>query len=224
MRDRSAPARIGVVLYEYVEPIDVGGTVGVVSMAKRILPNLSSVVIARRAGPVRLAGDLTVEAHHGVADAPDCDVHIVCGGPGWPQASRDGELVAYLKRQAPERLASVCTGALVLASSGALDGRAITTRRNKAGAETDAPIDLLADMAKDSRVVTAAIVEDVVVTGGGVSLAIDATLYLIGKLYGSEARDEVARLVEYDRAYAANRDGLGHMTSFGDGRQPVGAA
>lgn len=224
MRDRSAPARIGVVLYEYVEPIDVGGTVGVVSMAKRILPNLSSVVIARHAGPVQLAGDLTVEAHHGVADAPDCDVHIVCGGPGWPQASRDDELVAYLKRQAPERLASVCTGALVLAASGALDGRAITTRRNKAGAETDAPIDLLTDMAKDSRVVTAAIVEDVVVTGGGVSLAIDATLYLIGKLYGSEARDEVARLIEYDRAYAANRDGLGHMTPFGDGRQPLGAA
>jgi hypothetical protein len=45
---------------------------------------------------------------------------------------------------------------------------------------------------------------------GGVSLAIDGTLYLIGRLYGRGAQDEVARLIEYDRAYEANRVALGH--------------
>ncbi|MFJ5487571.1 hypothetical protein ACIKTA_08100 [Hansschlegelia beijingensis] len=40
--------------------------------------------------------------------------------------------------------------------------------------------------------------------------AIDATLYLIGKLYGVDAAEEVARLIEYDRAYRANREALGH--------------
>jgi transcriptional regulator GlxA family with amidase domain len=63
-----------------------------------------------------------------------------------------------------------------------------------------------ASASRDSTVV----VDDVVVTGGGVSLAIDATLYLIGKLYGEAARDDVAKLIEYDRAYRANRDELGH--------------
>jgi transcriptional regulator GlxA family with amidase domain len=47
------------------------------------------------------------------------------------------------------------------------------------------------------------------VTGGGVSLAHDLTLHLIGRLYGGAARDEVARLIEYDRAFAANRAALG---------------
>jgi transcriptional regulator GlxA family with amidase domain len=213
MRDRNAPARIGVVLYDTVEPIDVGGTVGVVSMARRILPNISDAVIASEAGPVRLAGGLTVEAPYGVADAPECDVYIVCGGAGWPEASRDKALVGFLKRQAPDRLASVCTGALVLAASGALDGRVVTTRRNAAGAEPKAPIVLLAEIAKGASTMAAAVVDDTVVTGGGVSLAIDATLYLIGKLYGGEAAEEVAQLIEYDRAYHANRDALGHHAS-----------
>ena len=48
-----------------------------------------------------------------------------------------------------------------------------------------------------------------VVTGGGVSLALDATLYLLGRLYGPDARQEVAQLIEYDRAYAANLAALG---------------
>ena len=47
------------------------------------------------------------------------------------------------------------------------------------------------------------------VTGGGVSLAIDVTLYLIGRIYGDAARDAVAALIEYDRAFAANRAALG---------------
>jgi transcriptional regulator GlxA family with amidase domain len=48
-----------------------------------------------------------------------------------------------------------------------------------------------------------------VVTGGGVSLAIDATLYLIGRIYGETARDAVAQVIEYDRAWQANRAALG---------------
>jgi len=51
-----------------------------------------------------------------------------------------------------------------------------------------------------------------VVTGGGVSLAIDATLYLLGRIYGDDALAEVAMLIEYDRAYAANRAALGLAT------------
>ena len=43
----------------------------------------------------------------------------------------------------------------------------------------------------------------------GVSLAIDATIYLLGRLYGEAAAGKVAEVIEYDRAYAANRAALG---------------
>jgi transcriptional regulator GlxA family with amidase domain len=59
------------------------------------------------------------------------------------------------------------------------------------------------------RTIVAAVVDDGVVTGGGVSLAIDATLYLIGRIYGPDAMHQVAGVIEYDRALAANRAGLG---------------
>jgi transcriptional regulator GlxA family with amidase domain len=211
-RERTSPALIGVVVYEGVEPIDIGGTVGVVSMARRVLPAIEAITIASAAGLVALAGGLTMVASHGFAGAPDCDVHIITGGPGWREQVTDPAMLAFIRSRPPGTIASVCTGALILGAAGVLDGHSATTRRHAVGAEATAPLDLLTGLAKDMSPVAAAIVEDRgLMTGGGVSLAIDATLYLIGRIYGPEARDDVARVIEYDRAYAANRAALGHV-------------
>jgi transcriptional regulator GlxA family with amidase domain len=208
MKSLTSASLLGVLIYEGVEPIDIGGTVGVVSMARRVVPNVEATVIARHPGPVRLAGGLTVLADHGIGTAPPCDAVIVCGGPGWPEAAADPALLSYLRGLRPDGVASVCTGALILAASGVLDGRSATTRRHAVGQETVAPLDLLARTGRiQSR--EAAVVDDTVVTGGGVSLAIDVTLYLLGRLYGEPAAAEIAQVMEYDRALAANRAVLG---------------
>jgi transcriptional regulator GlxA family with amidase domain len=99
---------------------------------------------------------------------------------------------------------------MILGASGVLDGRLATTRRHAVGAEAVAPLEMLG---RDGAVRTtvASVVDAGVVTGGGVSLAIDATLYLLGRIYGEDAAAEVARVIEYDRAYAANRAALGFV-------------
>ena len=206
--DPGQPTRIGIVLYDGVEPIDLGGTLGVISMASRRLPGLSAVTIAEQAGPVRCAGGLTVIAAHGFADMPDCEVVVITGGPGWPAQARNAAMLAFLRRQNPEHLASVCTGALILGAAGLLDGRKATTRRTAIGTEAQPPLALLAYMGAEP---SAALIVDAggPVTGGGVSLAHDLTLHLIGRLYGVAMRDEVALLIEYDRAFAANSAALG---------------
>ena len=208
MRSLADPALIGVVLYDGVEPIDVGGTIGVISMASRVLPGIAVTSIAGRSGPVRLAGGLSVLAEHGFGDAPACDVIIVCGGPGWRQQTEDAGMLAFLRAQDPARVASVCTGALILAAAGLLDGRPATTRRRAVGQEEHAPLALLAVLGRDVRPREALLVDAGVVTGGGVSLAIDTTLYLIGRLYGSGAQSRVAEIIEYDRAWRANAAAL----------------
>jgi transcriptional regulator GlxA family with amidase domain len=212
MKAMDEPAVIGIVVYEGVEPIDVGGTIGVLSMARRILPALRHVTIAEQAGPVRLASGLTILADAGFADAPPCDVTVVTGGPGWRKQVDDPRMLAFLRERAPSQLASVCTGALILAASGQLAGRTATTRRNAVGAETQAPLDLLA--ASVAAAPAAAVSDDHgIVTSGGVSLAIDGMLYILGRLYGDAARDRVAGIIEYDRAFAANRAALGHLVA-----------
>jgi len=211
MKERHASTRFGIVVYDGVEPIDVGATVGVLSMARRPLPNLETAVVAERPGPVHLAGGLTVVAEFGYDALSSCDMLIVCSGPGWRNELTDAATLAFLRRQDAMHVASVCTGALILAAAGVLDGRPATTRRHRVGIEEVAPLDLLNDFARGSVPRAAAVVDAGVVTGGGVSLAIDATLYLIGRFYGEEARDDVARSIEYDRAFAANKAALGHM-------------
>lgn len=212
MKAMDEPAVIGVVVYEGVEPIDVGGTIGVISMAQRILPGLRHVTIAEQAGPVRLASGLTILADAGFADAPPCDVTVVTGGPGWRRQVDNPAMLAFLRERAPARLASVCTGALILAASGQLAGRTATTRRNAVGAETQAPLELLAGSVAAAP--AAAVSDDHgIVTSGGVSLAIDGMLYILGRLYGEAARDRVAAIIEYDRAFAANRAALGHRVA-----------
>jgi transcriptional regulator GlxA family with amidase domain len=212
MKDRNAPALFGVVVYDGVEPIDIGGTVGVLSMAHRVLPAVESVTLAEEAGPVELAGGLTVLAQAGFAGAPPCDVIIVCGGPGWRRETANPAMLDFLRHPPAPQLTSVCTGAMILGAAGVLDGRTATTRRSAVGSEAQSPLAELAALAPAARGQAAAVVEDgAVVTGGGVSLAIDATLYLLGMIYGETARDEVARVIEYDRAFAANRLALGHV-------------
>lgn len=212
MRDRAARALFGVVIYDGVEPIDIGGTVGVLSMARRILPRVESVTIAENRGPIVLAGGLEVAAQASFADAPACDRLIVCGGPGWRTQVKTAAMLAFLRSAPSRHMASVCTGALILAAAGVLDGRTATTRRAAVGAETIAPLAAFEEIAPKARGLPAAVVEDgPVVTGGGVSLAIDATLYLLGQVYGETAAAEVAAVIEYDRAYAANKAALGHF-------------
>jgi transcriptional regulator GlxA family with amidase domain len=198
--------RFGIVVYEDVEPIDVGATFGVLSMARRVEPRIEMFLVAPHAGAVRLAGGLEVVAGHGFADCPAADAFIVTGGPGWAREAANPEMLAFLRRLADTSplVASVCTGAMILAAAGLLDGRRATTKREVTGAEVP-PIAILRDRHPAVRVLTARVVDEgAVVTGGGVSLAIDLTLHLIGRLCGQSVAAETARIIEYTAAWRAN--------------------
>jgi transcriptional regulator GlxA family with amidase domain len=199
----------GIFIYDGVEPIDLA-TYGVLSMARRIAPEIKLCTIAPRAGPVALANGLKVTADYGIDDAPRCDLVIVTGGASWPVQAETPATLRYIRKvHASGRIASVCTGGMILAASGILDGGPVTTKREVVPPEIS-PLTVMRSKYPDIDVREAVLVEQGggVVTGGGVSLCIDTTLHLLAEMIGQHVADETARIIEYRRALRANREGF----------------
>lgn len=201
--------RFAVYIYDGVEPVDLA-TYGVLSMARRIAPGISAFTVAPRAGVVNLANGLRVIADHGFADCPPAEALIVTGGPGWVAQCADPEVLAFVRSYGEGKvIAGVCTGGMILAAAGVLDGRMATTKREITGSEIP-PVRLMRERYPGIQVTEAASLVDcgAIITGGGVTLGIDATLHLLARLCGEEVANETARIMEYTRAWRANREAL----------------
>jgi transcriptional regulator GlxA family with amidase domain len=200
-------ARVFAILaYEGIEPIDIGATYGVLSMAKRLAPALRFFVVAKRGGELTMANGLRLVADHSFADCPAADILIVLGGPGWKETSGDAATLAFIDAFHRRKgvVAAVCTGGMIVAAAGLLDGRSATTKREIVAGEAR-PLDLLSQRHPRTRVIEARIVDTgSVLTGGGVSLGIDMTLYLIERCLGRTIAEETARILEYRPAWKAN--------------------
>lgn len=191
-------------LYEGVEPVDLAA-IGVMSMARRVIPGLSYETVSFDRAPVSLANGLEVLPSKSFDEVSKVDVLLVPGGPGWRAAANDARVLAFVRRVAADALVcSVCTGAMILAEAGVLDGLRATTKFEVVPPEPS-PLDELRQRYPAVRSEAALVVDNGrVVTGGGVTLCIDAVLYLLEKRFGKQAVDEVARIMEYGAARAAN--------------------
>ena len=201
--------RFAILIYEGVEPVDLA-TFGVLSMARRVEPAISMFTVAPKAGEVVFSNGLRVIADHGYADCPPCDALIVTGGPGWMAQCTNLATLAFLRDYKPDRVvAGVCTGGMILAAAGILDGHAATTKQEVIGAEVP-PLRLMRERHPKVTVTEHASIVDCgrVVTGGGVTLGIDATLHLLERLLGERVANETARIMEYSRAWRANKEAL----------------
>jgi transcriptional regulator GlxA family with amidase domain len=194
----------GVLIYEGTEAIDLA-TFGVLSMARRIRPEIELCTIAPRGGVTMLANGLRVIADYDLQTAPHLDVLIVTGGPGWPEQARSPEMLEFLRHRAARiPVVSVCTGGMILAASGLLDHKTATTKRAVIAPELS-PLQELRNQHPNVTVREASLVDEGdIVTGGGVSLCIDTMLHLLKKSFGAEVAAETARIIEYQRAWAAN--------------------
>jgi transcriptional regulator GlxA family with amidase domain len=96
---------------------------------------------------------------------------------------------------------------MILAASGVLDGGPATTKREVVPPETS-PVEVMRKTYPAIDVREAMLVErpDSVVTGGGVTLCIDTTLHLLAATLGENVANETARIMEYSRAWRANRE------------------
>ncbi|TGN76330.1 GlxA family transcriptional regulator [Streptomyces bauhiniae] len=122
------PRTVLLVLFDHVQSLDVTGPLEVFTGAERLAPGSYRMRTASLDGrPVRTSSGLTLVPDLALGAAPDPHTLLVPGGEGTRRP--DPALVEWLRARGPgvARLVSVCTGALLLAAAGLLDGRRATT-------------------------------------------------------------------------------------------------
>lgn len=193
-----------ILLFEDVEVLDFAGPFEVFSRT-RLQPGAASrrseegapfrvFTVAAQRGPVRATGGLVVLADHGFEDAPDIDLLVVPGGFGSRAAMKDAATLAFIRARAAraKRVASVCTGSLVLAEAGLLDGRRATTHWGA--------LDLLEGLGRGIAVDREArVVDDGVISSAGVASGMDMAFRIVEQRCGKAVADDTAKYIEYRR-------------------------
>jgi transcriptional regulator GlxA family with amidase domain len=133
----NTPRQIAILAYPDVQSLDVTGPLEVFAGAREPIDvdgrhkrSYEVSILSRDGAPLRTSSGLTIAPHAGLCEAPaEIDTLIVAGGPGCMEAAADSVLIEWIKEVAPaaRRTVSVCTGALLLARAGLLDGRRATT-------------------------------------------------------------------------------------------------
>ena len=136
-RPRPPARRVAMVAFDQVQLLDVVGPLEVMaaaSLAAAFRDEMSSGYETQIVGPeltqIRASSGLRIGVDRTYADRPDeIDTLIVAGGIGSRRAAHDERILDYIAHAAARarRVCSVCTGAVVLASAGLLDGRRATT-------------------------------------------------------------------------------------------------
>jgi transcriptional regulator GlxA family with amidase domain len=190
---------IGVLLFPNVELLDFCGPLEVFSVASRLMDNpdsaagLRAFTIAQEKSPVMTRAGLQVLPDYSLEEHPGMDILVVPGGSGTRHAAENAELIDWIaSTMATSQIAaSVCTGVFLLARTGLLGRREVTTHW--------ASLDRLAQeypeliVQRDVRFVDTG----TIVTSAGISAGVDMSLHLVARLLG----DELARRTAYQMEY-----------------------
>ncbi|GGP97332.1 DJ-1/PfpI family protein [Streptomyces roseolilacinus] len=195
--DTTAPLTFGMLVFDEVEVLDMGGPFEVFSTAGRLArtedgPLLRVLTVAAADRPVRCRGGLRVVADHTLDEDPPFDVLVIPGGVT-AAVEADANVIDWLarRRQTSVLTFTICTGAFLLASTGALDGRPATTHWEDQ--------EELARRWPAVRVRTDVrwVDDGDIVTSAGISAGIDASLHIVSRLAGERLARRTATQMEY---------------------------
>jgi transcriptional regulator GlxA family with amidase domain len=187
---------IGVALFDGAEELDWAGPWEVLAAWAQQWPDdgVRVFTLAREDRPVTCAKGLRVIPDETWEAAPQLDVLVYPGGRGTRRELQDEAVLDWIRGAAEggTLVASVCTGSLVLAAAGLLDGKPATTHWQSL--ELLPTLGSEIEVRPDDRFVD----NGNVITAAGVSAGIDMALHLVARLYSPERARDVRRYIQYD--------------------------
>jgi transcriptional regulator GlxA family with amidase domain len=181
--------QIAIVAYPGFTALDMIGPYEVL----RSLPDAEVRFVWHQVGPVTAdSGVLVIGATHSLGETSSPDIILVPGGPSTPEHARDQKLLDWLRRThaTASWTTSVCSGSVILAAAGLLEGRRATSHWSTVKALAA----FGATPVSDERVVH----DGDIVTSAGVSAGIDLALWLAGRIGGEGRARAIQLLIEYD--------------------------
>ncbi|MEM7504855.1 MAG: DJ-1/PfpI family protein [Pseudomonadota bacterium] len=188
--------KVGIFIYENAEVLDFSGPFEVFSTATRVSgqpDRFEPFLVAETLDPVAARAGYTVVPDFDFGSHPKIDLLVVVGGVHEPQMERAG-VIDWISTQAKRasHVASVCTGAFLLAKAEVIRDQSVTThwediedlRRNFPAL----------DVLEEQRWVDAASVT----TSAGISAGIDMSLHLVRTFADATLAERTARKMEYD--------------------------
>lgn len=187
---------IGIYIYDQAEVLDFSGPFEVFSTASRLSEPaglFNAFLVGETGGAVNARGNFSVNPTFGFHDHPKIEVFIIVGGVHTKEIKKP-EVLKWIACEAGKAklVASVCTGAFLLAEAGVLKNQNVTTHWE------DIP-----DLRKNYNQLIVHenkrwIDEGNIVTSGGISAGIDMSLYLVSKLHSIELAEKTAHQMEFD--------------------------
>lgn len=187
---------VAILIFDDVEVLDFSGPFEVFSVTgRRDNSNPFNVyTVAEKQGPVLARNQLSMNPRYDIADCPDPDILVIPGGYGTRREMHNTVLTDWIKSRSRDAALtlSVCTGALLLAKAGLLEGLSATTHHDA--------FELLEEVApntameRDKRIVD----NGRIILSAGISAGIDMSLYVVSKLLGEKVAQETAEYMEYD--------------------------
>ena len=196
---------VGILIFDEVEVLDFAGPFEVFSRT-RLLKGAESrrsdesapfnpFTVSIDTKPLTATGGLKIIADYTFNNFPKIDILIVPGGYGTRTLLNNESLLKWIKSVSDKAniTASVCTGSLLLAKAGLLEGKRATTHWGA--------IKALKSISKNICVISdRRVVNDEIITSAGVSSGIDMAFMIVENLYGEEVSSDTAKYIEFHRS------------------------
>jgi transcriptional regulator GlxA family with amidase domain len=188
--------KVGILIYDNVEVLDFAGPFEVLSTSVNVETNLKCFevsLIAKSHDVITAFNGLRVLPDYDITTDPEFDILIIPGGYEHDVVS-DHAVIDYIQAQQSKSqlIASVCTGAFILARAGLLEGKSVTTHW--------ADVSRLKDEYPHLNVLSNVryLDQTTIMTSAGISAGIDMSLHIVEKFYSKKTALKTAKRMEYD--------------------------